>query len=317
MGGFMELIRVEHISKHFKKIQAVDDISFHVGKGEILGLLGPNGAGKSTTISMISTLLKPDSGDIYYADTSITDKPKVIQESLGYVPQEIALYPMLSGKDNLSFWGRNYGIKGDRLKQKMEEISEVIGIKERLKDKVKTYSGGMKRRLNIGVALLHDPEIIIMDEPTVGIDPQSRKHILDTVLALNKQGMTVIYTSHYMEEVEYLCDRICIMDQGKIIADGTKAQLIEQYDKTHGIKLKTESNGPELLNKIKSLPHVLSVTQSEETREITVRSSEDKWVFKNIIDLLHEENVGILSMEFEQPNLETVFLNLTGRVLRD
>lgn len=313
----MELIRVEHISKHFKKIKAVDDISFRVNKGEILGLLGPNGAGKSTTISMISTLLKPDSGDIYYADTSITAKPKVIQESLGYVPQEIALYPMLSGKDNLSFWGRNYGIKGEQLKKKMEEISEVIGIKDRLKDKVKNYSGGMKRRLNIGAALLHDPELIIMDEPTVGIDPQSRKHILDTVLALNKQGMTVIYTSHYMEEVEYLCDRICIMDQGKIIADGTKAQLIEQYDKTRGIKLKTESNGPELLNKIKSLPHVLSVAQDEDTREITVRSNEDKWVFKNIIDLLHEENVGILSMEFEQPNLETVFLNLTGRILRD
>lgn len=313
----MELIRVEHISKHFKKIKAVDGISFSVNKGEILGLLGPNGAGKSTTISMISTLLKPDSGDIFYANTSILQKPKVIQESLGYVPQEIALYPMLTGKDNLSFWGQNYGVKGERLKKKIDEISEIIGIKDRLKDKVKTYSGGMKRRLNIGAALLHDPELIIMDEPTVGIDPQSRKHILDTVLALNKQGMTVIYTSHYMEEVEYLCDRICIMDQGKIIADGTKAQLIEQYDKTRGIKLKTESNGPELLSRMKAIPQVLSVTQEEESKEILIRSNEDKWVFKNIIDLLHEENIGILSMEFEQPNLETVFLNLTGRVLRD
>ncbi len=313
----MELIRVEHISKHFKKIKAVDGISFSVNKGEILGLLGPNGAGKSTTISMISTLLKPDSGDIFYANTSILQKPKVIQESLGYVPQEIALYPMLTGKDNLSFWGQNYGVKGERLKKKIDEISEIIGIKDRLKDKVKTYSGGMKRRLNIGAALLHNPELIIMDEPTVGIDPQSRKHILDTVLALNKQGMTVIYTSHYMEEVEYLCDRICIMDQGKIIADGTKAQLIEQYDKTRGIKLKTESNGPELLSRMKAIPHVLSVTQEEESKEILIRSNEDKWVFKNIIDLLHEENIGILSMEFEQPNLETVFLNLTGRVLRD
>lgn len=313
----MELIRVEHISKYFKKIKAVDDISFGVNKGEILGLLGPNGAGKSTTISMISTLLKPDSGGIFYADTNILQKPKVIQESLGYVPQEIALYPMLTGKDNLSFWGRNYGVKGEQLKKKIDEISEIIGIRDRLKDKVKTYSGGMKRRLNIGAALLHDPELIIMDEPTVGIDPQSRKHILDTVLALNKQGMTVIYTSHYMEEVEYLCDRICIMDQGKIIADGTKAQLIEQYDKTRGIKLKTESNGPELLSRMKAIPHVLSVTQEEESKEILIRSNEDKWVFKNIIDLLHEENIGILSMEFEQPNLETVFLNLTGRVLRD
>ncbi|HKL79021.1 MAG TPA: ABC transporter ATP-binding protein, partial [Mobilitalea sp.] len=150
----MELIRVEHISKHFQKQQAVDDISFNVNKGELLGLLGPNGAGKSTTISMISTLLKPDSGDIFYADTSILSKPKVIQESLGYVPQEIALYPMLSGKDNLSFWGRNYGIKGAQLKKKIDEVSEIIGISDRLKDKVKTYSGGMKRRLNIGAALL-------------------------------------------------------------------------------------------------------------------------------------------------------------------
>lgn len=313
----MELIRVEHISKHFKKIKAVDDISFCVNKGEVLGLLGPNGAGKSTTISIISTLLKPDSGDIYYADTSIMQKPRVIQESLGYVPQEIALYPMLTGKDNLSFWGRNYGVKGEQLKKKIDEISEIIGIKDRLKDKVKTYSGGMKRRLNIGAALLHDPELIIMDEPTVGIDPQSRKHILDTVLALNKQGMTVIYTSHYMEEVEYLCDRICIMDQGKIIADGTKAQLIEQYDRTRGIKLKAEGGGPELLSRMKAIPHVLSVTQDEESKEILIRSNEDKWVFKNIIDLLHKENIGILSMEFEQPNLETVFLNLTGRFLRD
>ena len=313
----MELIRVEHISKHFQKQQAVDDISFNVNKGELLGLLGPNGAGKSTTISMISTLLKPDSGDIFYADTSILSKPKVIQESLGYVPQEIALYPMLSGKDNLSFWGRNYGIKGAQLKKKIDEVSEIIGISDRLKDKVKTYSGGMKRRLNIGAALLHNPEIIIMDEPTVGIDPQSRNHILDTVLELNKRGMTVIYTSHYMEEVEFLCDRICIMDHGKIIADGTKAQLLEQYDKTRAIHLKTESNGPELLDKIKALPDVLSIEYNKDTRVITIQTSGDKWAFKNIVDLLHKDNIGILSMELEQPNLETVFLNLTGRILRD
>ena len=313
----MELIRVEHISKNFKRIKAVDDVSFHVDKGEILGLLGPNGAGKSTTISMISTLLRPDSGDIYYADTNIVSKPKVIQESLGYVPQEIALYPMLTGRDNFSFWGRNYGIKGGQLKKKIEEVSEIIGITDRLKDKVKTYSGGMKRRLNIGVALLHDPEIIIMDEPTVGIDPQSRKHILDTVLALNKKGMTVIYTSHYMEEVEYLCDRIYIMDQGKMIADGTKSELIEKYDHTRGIRLKVEFPDPSILIKLKALPNVLDVKQEEESGEITVRTTEDKWVFKSVVDLLQEENVGIMSMEFEQPNLETVFLNLTGRVLRD
>ncbi|PKM95341.1 MAG: export ABC transporter ATP-binding protein [Firmicutes bacterium HGW-Firmicutes-1] len=311
----MELLKVQNISKQFKKVKAVDGISFTLKKGEILGLLGPNGAGKSTTISMISTLIQPDSGEILYADTSILSKPKVIQESLGYVPQEIALYPMLSGKENLVFWGRAYGLKGQKLKDKIEEISEIIGIKDRLKDKVKTYSGGMKRRLNIGVALLHDPELIIMDEPTVGIDPQSRKHILDTVLELNKKGMTVIYTSHYMEEVEYLCNRICIMDQGKIIAEGTKEQLIEQHNSTKDIKLKLSNYSQEVLKKIEALDCVISLSQLEE--EIIVKATQDKKVFKNIVDLLNDDGVDIHSMDIDEANLETVFLQLTGRILRD
>ncbi|PKM51583.1 MAG: export ABC transporter ATP-binding protein [Firmicutes bacterium HGW-Firmicutes-7] len=311
----MELLKVQNISKQFKKIKAVDGISFTLNKGEILGLLGPNGAGKSTTISMISTLIQPDTGEILYADTSIIKKPKVIQESLGYVPQEIALYPMLSGKENLLFWGRAYGLKGKKLKDKIEEISDIIGIKDRLKDKVKTYSGGMKRRLNIGVALLHDPELIIMDEPTVGIDPQSRKHILDTVIGLNKKGMTVIYTSHYMEEVEYLCNRICIMDQGKIIAEGTKEQLIKQYNTTRDIKLKLENYSQEVLKKIELLNCVISVSLLEE--EIVVKATQDKKLFKDIVDLLNDDGADIHSMDIVEANLETVFLQLTGRILRD
>ncbi len=311
----MELLRVNKISKQYKKIKAVEEISFTVKKGEILGLLGPNGAGKSTTISMISTLIRPDAGEIYYADTNIVDKPKVIQESLGYVPQEIALYPMLSGKENLEFWGRAYKLKGKALKDKIEEISEIIGIKERLKDKVKTYSGGMKRRLNIGAALLHDPELIIMDEPTVGIDPQSRKHILDTVIELNKKGMTVIYTSHYMEEVEYLCSRICIMDQGKIIAEGTKQELIERFDSSRDIKLKLENYTDAVLEKIKALECVISVDTKEDL--IVVKAKQDKNLFKSIIDLLNDNGVDIHSMDIDEANLETVFLQLTGRVLRD
>lgn len=311
----MELLKVQNLSKQFKKVKAVDDISFTLKKGEILGLLGPNGAGKSTTISMISTLLQPDSGEILYADTSIIKSPKVIQESLGYVPQEIALYPMLSGKENLVFWGRAYGLKGQHLKDKMEEISEIIGIKDRLKDKVKTYSGGMKRRLNIGVALLHDPELIIMDEPTVGIDPQSRKHILDTVIELNRKGMTVIYTSHYMEEVEYLCNRICIMDKGKIIAEGTKEALIAQYDTTRDIKLKLQNHSKNIINKLEALECVVMVTQANE--ELIVKTTQDKSVFKKIIDVINDEGTDILSMDIDEANLETVFLQLTGRILRD
>lgn len=311
----MELLNVKNVSKQFKKIQAVDNISFVLNKGDILGLLGPNGAGKSTTISMISTLIAPDSGEIFYVGEDIIKKPKVIQESMGYVPQEIALYPMLSGKENLIFWGRAYGLKGSRLKEKAEEVSQIIGIKERLKDKVKTYSGGMKRRLNIGVALLHDPELIIMDEPTVGIDPQSRKHILDTVLELNKKGMTVIYTSHYMEEVEYLCNQICIMDQGKIIAEGTKEELIQRYNSSRDILLKLENESEEVLDKIRRLEYVISLEPSEEG--IVVKVTQDKGVFKSIVDILHDEGVSINSMDIQEANLETVFLQLTGRILRD
>ena len=221
------MLEINNLKKYFDNTKAVDNISFKVEKGDILGLLGPNGAGKSTTISIISTLLKADEGSVLYKGLDIEKEPKKIQKELGFVPQEIALYPSLSGYDNLKFWGKVYGLKGDKLKEKIEEVSQIIGIDKRLKDKVEEYSGGMKRRLNIGSALLHNPEIIILDEPTVGIDPQSRNHILDAVKEINKKGSTVIYTSHYMEEVEYLCDKICIMDEGKIIAQGTKEELIQ------------------------------------------------------------------------------------------
>lgn len=312
----MELLTVKGLNKKFKEVHAVKGIEFGVEQGEILGLLGPNGAGKSTTISMISTLVKPDSGEILYNNESIINKPKAIQENLGYVPQEIALYPMLSGKENLLFWGKAYGLKGATLKKAIEEVSEVIGITERLKDKVKTYSGGMKRRLNIGVALLHNPELIIMDEPTVGIDPQSRKHILDTVLYLNKtKGMTVIYTSHYMEEVEYLCNRICIMDQGNIIAKGTKEELIKANNPKTEIIIKVNTDVELVMKAINEISSVEDVEEIEDT--IKILSKQDEDLFKNIIQVIGDLNVTILSMDVQEPNLETVFLELTGRALRD
>ena len=311
----MNLLEVKNLKKSYKKVDAVKGISFKVEKGEILGLLGPNGAGKSTTISMISTLIQPQGGTIHFKGEDIVKSPKSIQRSLGYVPQEIALYPMLSGKENMYFWGRSYGLKGKELKQRVEEVSEIIGIKERLKDKVKTYSGGMKRRLIIGVALLHNPELIIMDEPTVGIDPQSRNHILDTVLKLNEQGMTVIYTSHYMEEVEYLCSRICIMDQGEIIAEGTKEALIESLMDGQEIHLKIEGATEDLMTKILDIDSVRSA--SLEDKVIIVKADKDKAIFKKLIDSINGASADILSMDINEPNLENVFLNLTGRALRD
>lgn len=311
----MILLEAKNLKKDYKNIKAVKGIDFVVNKGEILGLLGPNGAGKSTTISMISTLLKPDEGTILYNGTDIIKSPRAIQSHLGYVPQEIALYPMLSGLENMYFWGRAYGLKGKELKESVREISEVIGIKERLKDKVKTYSGGMKRRLNIGVALLHNPELIIMDEPTVGIDPQSRNHILDTVLELNKKGMTVIYTSHYMEEVEYLCNRICIMDEGEIIAEGTKEALIEDMNKDKEIIIKLEQITDGLITEIKHIDSVNKVMADENI--ITVHVEKDINIFKKLIDIINSHKINILSMDVNEPNLETVFLQLTGRALRD
>jgi len=311
----MNLLTVTNLEKSYKKVKAVKGISFHVKQGEVLGLLGPNGAGKSTTISMISTLLKPDAGEIIYNGTNIIKEPKAIQENLGYVPQEIALYPMLTGKENLLFWGRAYGLKGTTLKKRIEEVSEIIGIADRLKDKVKTYSGGMKRRLNIGVALLHNPELIIMDEPTVGIDPQSRNHILDTVLKLNRQGMTVIYTSHYMEEVEFLCSRICIMDQGEIIAEGSKEELINQIDGARDLKLKLENYDESLLAKIEAHPSVVSIEKMD--GDIVAKIKQDTQIIKDIVDMINEHGASIMSMDVDEPNLEAVFLQLTGRMLRD
>ncbi|HNZ83517.1 MAG TPA: ABC transporter ATP-binding protein, partial [Sedimentibacter sp.] len=221
------MLKVENLYKNFGNIRAVDGISFEVERGEVFGLLGPNGAGKSTTISIISTLLPPTKGEILFEGESIFKNSKNLRQKLGIVPQDVALYPTLTGYENLRFWGNLYGLKGADLKKRINEVAEIIGLNGRLKDKVDKYSGGMKRRLNIGAALLHEPELLIMDEPTVGIDPQSRSHILDTVLKLNAQGMTIIYTTHYMEEAEELCSRICIMDEGKIIASGTKQELVE------------------------------------------------------------------------------------------
>lgn len=222
------MLSVVNVSKRYGKVSAVQGLNFELKRGELLGLLGPNGAGKSTTISMLSTLTRPTEGAISFNGVDIVSEPDKIRGKLGLVPQEIALYETLSGRDNLRFWGGAYGIKGEALKSRIQAVAELIGLEERLGDIVATYSGGMKRRLNIGAALLHQPELLILDEPTVGIDPQSRKHILDSIKALNQSGTTVLYASHYMEEIAYLCERIMIMDQGQLLAAGTIGELLQR-----------------------------------------------------------------------------------------
>lgn len=309
------MLKVENLQKSFGTRKAVDGISFGVKRGEVFGLLGPNGAGKSTTISMISTLLTPSDGTILFEGKDIFADPKPIQRKLGLVPQDIALYPTLSGYENLSFWGNLYGLTGRELKKRIEEVCEIIGLNGRLKDRVDKYSGGMKRRLNIGAALLHMPELLIMDEPTVGIDPQSRNHILDTVLALNRQGLTIIYTSHYMEEVEYLCNRICIMDQGKVIASGSKEELVETVGGKTTIGLQLESVDQELLKSFGGMEGIDRIEHQENL--IQIRCENADLILADIIAKCASSGNHIKSVDVKKPNLEAVFLHLTGKALRD
>ncbi|MDD2494738.1 MAG: ABC transporter ATP-binding protein [Tissierellia bacterium] len=309
------MLVVEDLYKSFGNIQAVEDVSFEVKKGEVFGLLGPNGAGKSTTISMISTLFPPTKGNIIFEGYNILDNPKKIRNKLGVVPQDIALYPTLSGYENLSFWGNVYGLKGAELKKRINEIADIVGLNGRIKDKVDKYSGGMKRRINIGAALLHKPDLLIMDEPTVGIDPQSRNHILDTVLELNKQGMTIIYTSHYMEEVEYLCSRVCIMDEGKIIASGTQHELVELINGKTQINIKTDKIDESLEECLKNISGVYAIKTMDDI--ISLYGENVDILLAEIIDKVTKYGRRIESIDVKKPNLESVFLHLTGKALRD
>ena len=227
------MLQVVQVKKNYKNKKAVDGISFEVNAGEIFGLIGANGAGKSTTMAMIATLLKPDSGDILFAGTRIIKKPSAIRKNLGYVPQEIALYTALTGLDNLLFWGNAYHVPKEKLRIRIQEISDIIGFDDTiLKQKVSSYSGGMKRRLNIGAALLHQPKLVVMDEPTVGIDIVARNQILNAILKLKEIGITIIYCGHYMEEVEKICDRICMLHNGKVIDISSKEDFLANKEKT-------------------------------------------------------------------------------------
>ena len=288
----------------------------HLDDGEIVGLLGPNGAGKSTTISMISTLFNPTNGDIQLNGTSVIKHPEELRGILGVVPQEIALYQDLSAEENLLFFGRIQKLPKPLLHERVEEVLEIIGLEDRRKDVVKTFSGGMKRRLNIGVALLHKPKFIIMDEPTVGIDPQSRNYILETVKKLNKERhMTVLYTSHYMEEVEYLCDRIYIMDHGEMIASGTKEEIKQILSSENAVEVNLEMPSMEFEQALRDSDQITSVTS--QGKKVTIIAPKGINMFDIIIPISEKVHVSFTSIEIKNPTLEDVFLHLTGRVLRN
>jgi len=308
-------IQVNDLHKSFGETKAVQGVSFTVCRGDIFSLLGPNGAGKTTTISMLSTLLRPDQGDALVFGKSIRTDPMGVKAVLGVVPQEIALYEDLSARENLVFWGKMYGLRGAALKARVNEVLEVIGLTDRASGRVGKFSGGMKRRVNIGVALLHKPQLIYMDEPTVGIDPQSRRNILDSVVALKDQGMTVLYTTHYMEEAQELSDQIAIMDHGKLIASGTHAELVKIVGEMDRITLTVNTESGRLLDAWKAIPGVQRI--SAEDSVLTVLVDNSNLVLPRLFEAATAQNVRITSIDILEPNLEAVFLHLTGRALRD
>ena len=310
------MLEAINITKQFKKHKVVNELNMYIEGGETVGLLGPNGAGKSTTISMISSLVPPTSGDILFQRKSVLGNAKELRKVLGLVPQEIAIYTDLSAKENLLFFGRIHRLTGKQLQIRVDEVLEQIGLTDHKKELAKHFSGGMKRRLNIGASLMHNPEMIIMDEPTVGIDPQSRNYILETVKQLNQEkGMSILYTSHYMEEVEFLCDRIYIMDQGQIIATGTKEEIKSILSSEKTLVVKVERFKQNFFERIRQEGVVKDVKASEQIILITLPKAVN--FFTRLFQLAEETETTIISAEAKTPTLEDVFLHLTGRALRD
>jgi ABC-2 type transport system ATP-binding protein len=311
------ILEVHQLVKKYGEFTAVNGISFDIKEGEIFSLLGPNGAGKTTTISVLSTLLAPTGGDALIGGSSIRKDALAIRKMIGVIPQEIALYDELTARENLNFWGQMYDLRGNPLKTRVNEILEQIGLTEKANQRIKTYSGGMKRRVNIGVGLLHHPRLIFMDEPTVGIDPQSRRAILDSVKTLNQQGMTVLYTTHYMEEAQELSNRVGIIDHGDLIALGTQAELTTQVGEKETLVLHIgEMDSPEAFaGRLKNLLGVDNVKVTNHDIDlVTTRASE---LLAPVVALSTELKIKIHSVDIQEPDLETVFLHLTGRALRD
>lgn len=310
------IVTVEGLVKRFGDLTAVDHVDFTIAEGEVFGLLGPNGAGKTTVISIMSGLLEATEGDVIIDGNSVSKKPGAVKRVLGVVPQEIALYETLTARENLAFWGKMYGLGGKDLSAAVDRALELAGLADRAKERIDKYSGGMKRRINIAAGILHTPRVLLMDEPTVGIDPQSRNHILEQVKELNAAGMTVLYTSHYMEEVEFLCDRIAIVDHGKVIAMGTLDELRAMIGDADVVAVELdEPLAAEVVVQIGLIPGVSKADAVEST--LQVLSADGGAVLAPVVAALGQAGAHVRGVEVTEPNLESVFLHLTGKSLRD
>ena len=310
-----EVLSCEGLRKTFGDRVAVDDVGFSIAAGETYGLLGPNGAGKTTTISMICGLLNRDAGHVTLQGRALDTDTIDIKAAIGFVPQEVAIYPDLTARENLRFFGKLYDLSGRELDARIDRILDTIGLADRGDERTDAFSGGMKRRLNIGLGMLNDPILLVLDEPTVGVDPQSRNAILDSVEALASEGMAVLYTTHYMEEAERLCDRVGILDEGAVKAEGTRRELISLVGEHD--RLRIEAHG-DLLAAGAAATAVAGVEEAvprDGGLDLLVRDARAS--LADIVRAVDGSGAGITSMEVREPNLEAVFLHLTGKALRD
>jgi ABC-2 type transport system ATP-binding protein len=308
-AAFLEVI---DLRKRYGAAAALDGVSFEVREGELFGLLGPNGAGKTTLLSVLSCLLTPTGGHARLLGQLLSPANRAVRPLIGIVPQELAIYGELTARENLIFFGELYGVRGAELRRRVDDILSAVALSDRADDRAFTFSGGMKRRLNLGVALVHEPRLLLLDEPTVGVDPQSRNHIFEEVRRLNAGGVTILYTSHYMEEVQALCTRVGIMDHGRLVACDTLQGLLQQL--TGLVRFRVPRPTPALRERLKELP---DCTLAERDNSLELECRDVKGTLLRLLTLLNEARVELTSLETEEPNLERVFLHLTGRALRD